>query len=227
MSQVNIEISRRNRKKNATRRALSHAALNLVFERGLANVTVEEIADAVDVSPRTFFNYFPSKEAAVVGYDPDRAERVAAMLLGRPADESPFLALRAAVLEQVSELVEEANDYEDGRAEFFRRLCVVKSDPHLKNAYAANMAQLESSYVEALATRLAVDPEVELLPTLIVSSVFAAIRVSCMAWAASGGDDSLVEIAARSIDALGAGFWNEANRLATNRSLNSKETKKR
>src|ERR1700761_8440647 len=89
--------SLRERKKLATRRLLRKAALHLVAERGMANVTVEDIAAAADVSPRTFFNYFPSKEAVLFGGDPERAaelrERVAACAPGQPALE----ALRAVL----------------------------------------------------------------------------------------------------------------------------------
>src|SRR5687768_8989636 len=66
------EVGRRERKKLETRRALAHAALHLAAEKGPDQVTIEEIADAADVSVRTFFNYFSSKEEAITNsWDPE------------------------------------------------------------------------------------------------------------------------------------------------------------
>src|SRR5579871_5272327 len=99
--------SLRERKKLATRRQLRAAALHLVAERGMANVTVEDIAAAADVSPRTFFNYFPSKEAVLFGGDPDRAaalrDRVASYRPGQPALE----ALRAVLGQDAQAMADE------------------------------------------------------------------------------------------------------------------------
>ncbi|KQS10657.1 hypothetical protein ASG04_04010 [Curtobacterium sp. Leaf183] len=57
----------RERKKQRTRQAIHESAMRLVTERGLAGVTVEEICDDAGVSPRTFFNYFPTKGNAALG----------------------------------------------------------------------------------------------------------------------------------------------------------------
>ena len=67
----------RERKRIATRRAIQFAALTLVNDRGLDTVTIDDIAAAADVSPRTFFNYFPSKEAAILGDGPELGDEVA------------------------------------------------------------------------------------------------------------------------------------------------------
>jgi AcrR family transcriptional regulator len=71
MSAVEEELGLRERKRRATRRAIQHAALELATERGFDRVTIDEISHAANVSPRTFFNYFPSKESAIIGEVPE------------------------------------------------------------------------------------------------------------------------------------------------------------
>src|SRR3984885_3442291 len=121
-------VSLPERKKLAPRRLLRRAALELVAERGLANVTVEDIAEAADVSPRTFFNYFPSKEAALFGGDPDRAaelrERVA-----RPAPGAPAIdALRAVMAQDAEEMADELRLLGGDPVDWLRRMKVARTD---------------------------------------------------------------------------------------------------
>src|ERR1700722_18259434 len=77
----------RERKKLAVRRALSSAAVRLAVERGLENVSIEDITAEADVSVRTFGNYFSSKYEAICATGTDRARRIGAELLARPAGE--------------------------------------------------------------------------------------------------------------------------------------------
>src|ERR1700712_2700363 len=97
----------RERKKLATRATLHRVALELVAEHGLDHVSVDDIATRADVSPRTFFNYFPTKDDAVLGLDPESAQRQVAALLARPAGEAPIESLRAVARAQAAEMANE------------------------------------------------------------------------------------------------------------------------
>nr|BFE83596.1 hypothetical protein GCM10020093_061970 [Planobispora longispora] len=87
----------RERKKARTRRTIREQALRLFAEQGYEATTVEQIAEAAEISPSTFFRYFPAKEDVVLqdDYDPP----VAALLAGQPAGLAPVPALRAATRE--------------------------------------------------------------------------------------------------------------------------------
>ena len=78
------------RRRSQTRQEIHRTAVDLVLERGLANVTVDDIAAAAGVSPRTFFNYFPTKRDALVWEPPPLPEEALARFLagtGRLRDE--------------------------------------------------------------------------------------------------------------------------------------------
>src|SRR5438045_3962862 len=92
-------VGLRDRKKDDTRKAISRAALMLAVEHGPDGVTVDDIAAAADVSPRTVFNYFATKEYAILGLSPERAKEMAQSVRERPADEAPLTALRLALTE--------------------------------------------------------------------------------------------------------------------------------
>src|SRR5690625_171033 len=98
------ELGLRERKKRATRLALQHAALELVTSRGLDCVTVEDITDAVGVSPRTFFNYFATKEDALVDADPYLVEVLVARLQARPLNEPPLISLKHVFLKDAQRI---------------------------------------------------------------------------------------------------------------------------
>src|SRR6185437_16963723 len=91
----------REKKKDATRKALRDAALRLALAHGPENVRVDDIAEAAGVSPRTYNNYFSSREQAIVAaIEAERALRIAAALRARPEEEPLGVAVVEALVEQ-------------------------------------------------------------------------------------------------------------------------------
>ena len=76
---------RRERKKAATRKAISDVATMMFLERGFDNVSIREVADAADVSPTTVFAHFPQKEALVFDEDDEQRDRLVSAVRDRPA----------------------------------------------------------------------------------------------------------------------------------------------
>jgi len=128
--------SLRERKKLATRRQLRAAALHLVAEHGMANVTVEDIAEAADVSPRTFFNYFPSKEAAVYGADPDRVAALRERVVNQAPGEPVLDALRMVMVSEAQTVADELSELGGDPTDWLRRMKEARTDPHLRAAIA-------------------------------------------------------------------------------------------
>ncbi|MCQ6244743.1 TetR family transcriptional regulator [Streptomyces samsunensis] len=100
-------VGRRERKKAATRAAILEAATTLFLARGFDAVTVREIADEADVSPKTVFTHFPHKEALVFSDEGERHERLIAAVSGRLPGTTISDALKAHYLSEIAELQSE------------------------------------------------------------------------------------------------------------------------
>ncbi len=188
---------RRERKKAATRHALESAALTLVAQRGFDHVTVEDIADAADVSKRTFFNYFTSKEQAVLGGGPGAPDAIRRALADRPPDEPPLRALES-VLGML------AHEYTGTRPDWLARRQVIRSDPRLLAASVAGWGELERTLVEAVGERSGLDPERSLYPSVLVSASISAVRMATLRWGT--GEQSLDTLVAEAFDVLAGGL---------------------
>lgn len=167
-------VGLRERKKRATRAALSAAALQLSVERGVDAVTVDDIVAHVDVSPRTFFNYFASKEEAILADGMERAQRMAGTLARRPPSEPLWDALRNTFLEV---LTQDEESYRDWVA----RVRLVSVSPTLASQYLANYAAMERMLVDEVARRCDCAAG-DLYPRLIVATSVTVVRVAVSHW---------------------------------------------
>jgi len=198
--------SLRERKKLATRRSLRRAALDLIAERGFAHVTVEDIAEAADVSPRTFFNYFPSKEAALFGTDPDETEALRERVAREAPGEPVLDALRTIVTSGVNATAAELAELGGDPADWLNRMKELRADPHLRAAQAAQMAKVERALVEGIADRLGADPERDPYPGLLAAVAAGVFRSSLTFWAVSGGTIPPGQVAGLAFQALADGL---------------------
>ena len=188
----------RERKKVATRRALHVAALQLVADRGLDAVSVDDIATAADVAPRTFFNYYPSKDDAVLGLDPDEADAVARAVAARPGDESPLEALRAVARDQARDMALETDLWT-------LRMQVVDASPALLARLAAAFGRGEQSVADSLAARCGAGPH-DLYPRLLAGVSGVAMRTALHRWLATDFTASLPDLVDEAWASLAAGL---------------------
>lgn len=206
--------SLRERKKLATRRAIQRVALDLVAERGYSRVTVEDIAEAADVSPRTFFNYFASKEAALIAADPERTARLRQRLVDEPAGKTPLEALRSVMVEEIRWLAEELAELGGEPATWICRMKMAMVDPHLRAAQAAHMTQLEHAIVAGLAERLGTDPRRDPYPVLLASTAVGLMRAVISIWANVGEAVTLDSLTDSAFQALADGLPADWGRTA-------------
>ncbi|GAB3384359.1 TetR/AcrR family transcriptional regulator [Amycolatopsis echigonensis] len=171
----------RERKKRAARRALADAALRIALERGLDQLRVEDIASEVGVSPRTFNNYFSSKEEAVCAFIVERQERVREALLARPADEPLWDAVVNASLTRFAE--EDRPNRED-----VRRVRAMMKNGGLFGEMLRAYATVERVLADAIAER-AGDHANPLHARLMAGIVQNASRIAFETWLNSDSDD--------------------------------------
>lgn len=163
----------RERKKAATRRAVHEAALRLTVEHGFDNVTVEAIAEAADISRRTFSNYFTGKEDALLYGEEEHIRTLVQAVQDRPAGESAWTALRAAV-RIMSDRIDNRPD-----REWAIRTRLAKKHPSLLARQLANQAALERDLATAVADRTC-PPGVR--PRVLVAAFLSALRISMNVW---------------------------------------------
>ena len=169
---MDITLGLRERKKLDTRRALSDAALQLMFERGIDNVTREAIAGLAGVSLRTFSNYFAGKYDALAYRQTERMRRSIVALRQRPADEPLWTSITEAVIQPLEEDFSDMKGDENripSREELveIRKLLL---SPEIRNAVSK---ELFDEWVEAIAKRTGTDAARDMYPRLVAAVVRA------------------------------------------------------
>jgi AcrR family transcriptional regulator len=209
----------RERKKRRTRDALLHAALDLFTTQGYDETTVDEIVDAVEVSQRTFFRHFASKEETVFAVQEMVESRFLSELRQRPAAEAPFEAMRSAVLcawNSIGEAIEETVTVEL----HMRTYRMIESTPCLLAAHLRRSIDLETEIAEAIAGREGLDIRTDPRPRVAVAAFSGVMRVTGQLWG-HGRDTSVESLRALTenyLDQLGpalAGNWHTPVEPAT------------
>ncbi|RXZ88360.1 TetR/AcrR family transcriptional regulator [Agromyces atrinae] len=168
-----------------TAAALESAAISLVLEHGYDNVTVDMIADAAGVSQRTFFNYFATKEAALLGSAVPHVDREAARA---------FVASTGPLLAEAVHLVSfDEAALADHERLFVDRVRAIASNPALLTRQMEKFTLLESELQEIVGERLATQfGESDAAEAALITSVLTAVirhQGQCFASAYAEGDE--------------------------------------
>jgi AcrR family transcriptional regulator len=182
----------RERKKLRTRRAIAGAALRLFDQRGYEETTISDIAAAAEVSPRTFFSYFPSKDDVVFAEMDERLADVRAGLSERPSGETPLATFR-----RVTEALLRAISAEDGEYGAIQ-VALIRERPSLQAMALKRLSDAEDDFVAVLRE---IAPEVDDVTAVTVIGVaFGGLRAAIMYCRAQGyGPDRTREAAERAL----------------------------
>ena len=197
-------VGLRERKKLKTREALEQAALELFEKQGFDGTTVEEIVEACDVSPRTFFRYFPTKEALLLSDADEKCQLLVTGLLERPAGESPLRSIRESLVENLASL-------EHDRPRMLLQSRIMAETPGLRTYKIERQQSWEEAIFQALLSREAAAPgpghsTFEL--RLVASTAIAALRAAVETWLEDGGD--VIALVDDAFARIGAGLDHSA-----------------
>jgi AcrR family transcriptional regulator len=190
------KLSLRERKKLKTRRAIQEHALRLFRERGYDATTVEQIAEAAEVSPSTFFRYYPTKEDTVLSDEYDSL--IVESLRAQPPELSPAAAARNTLREIVGAMLA------DDRERLLDRTRLLLAVSALRARQWDQMRESQDLLVDVLAERLG-RPAADLEIRSFVAAILAVWETAIMAWVGDDGRGDLLGMLDRGIDFLAAG----------------------
>jgi AcrR family transcriptional regulator len=202
MPEEDRPLGLRERKKLETRETLVKVAVRLAVERGMENVTVDDIAAEAGVSARTFFNYFPSKEDAVLQPDPDpvaEARVIADAFENAPKELTPVQALAKAWRPVAERLDREAEDW-------LARISIIERDPALIARMFTAKDETERLMLDAITRRTGLDADGHFYPRLLLMVVGSAFHASTKRWHDLKGAVSVIELFDEAIESVAGGL---------------------
>jgi AcrR family transcriptional regulator len=176
----------RERKKQKIATQLTESALRLFIVRGFEATTIKDIVAEVDVSPRTFFRYFDSKEDVIVAFSDDLNAELCAALATRPADEPPLTALHRAIAERVVLFAQ-------NRKFTLALLRLINETPSIRARHFDKQNRLLRRLAAELARRMSIRSPHDLRPRLFASVALSALNTALAVWAERNGRGPLVK----------------------------------
>ena len=191
--------SLRQRHAERTRDAIVAAAFELFASKGYAETTIDEIAERADVAPRTFFRYFPAKEALIFHNSNDQVDAAVARLRARPTDEPPYESV-VAVLRAVAAEFTHADNRDMMLAKF-----AAENDRLFEHHRAVVMCRFEEGMTEVLKERAG--PQADALAIeAAVAAVLATFGTAVRSWLRGGAKDDFEPILERCVSAAQGAF---------------------
>ncbi|GAA1969502.1 TetR/AcrR family transcriptional regulator [Amycolatopsis minnesotensis] len=173
---MSMAEERRERRRIAKRVAIRAVAVRLALEHGLEAATVEAIAEAADISPRTFFNYFATKDE-LFDLEPHQwtREEILAELRARPVDEAPLASMHAVV-----KAMAEAAAFPDlhGELELLQELYRRHPELYARIRLMDEIDDTMKALADEIAARTGTDADLDVRPGLLVAASFAAMQTA-------------------------------------------------
>jgi AcrR family transcriptional regulator len=195
----------RQRKQRETRAALSHATTRLCMQRGWEKVTVDDIAAAANVSPRTFRNYFSTKAEAVAAGHRERMLRIADDLRARPAGEELWTAITNSVAAQFEPPERKSEEVADAKR-WVERIRFLFTEPAIHGEVLRAAAATQDELAKSIAKRAGARSASELYPQLVAAVVIAVVGLIVERWLRSGPSGLIVPLMRIAFDQVAGGF---------------------
>lgn len=202
----------RERKKQRTREALTDAAYSMFCANGFDATTVDQIAEAVEVSPRTFFRYFTSKEDVALSLADEQITTMLEGFAAQPADLPVLTAMRRAAVEVVRAYESETTGSDQVR--YLRMQDLISASPALMAACVERAAARLDEVARLIGVRMGVDPATDPRPYLVASVTLCAVPAAVNAWRATGWDAPGSELIGQAFDLLSAGLDHPARPIS-------------